>query len=214
MESWSGWHPISGASPFGADLNQDLLRNAPAGQVVRADGARLPFQTGAFDFVLIRLVLRHTPAREQLVEEAARVLRAGGILCAVDVDEGATAFNPEPPSWPALKGALAASALRRGGDPMVGPQACTGCCPRPVWSTSGPSASRSARTISPPPAFVETMLAPAARPIDPDLLEGAAVRQAWDDLRAWATDCRGFGYALGWMAGARKPDGWDTRPRP
>jgi SAM-dependent methyltransferase len=205
--------PELGRLPFGADLSQGLLRNAPVGQVVRADGARLPFQGGAFDFVLIRLVLRHTPAREQLIQEAARVLRVGGILCAVDVDEGATAFDPEPPSWPALKAALAASAVRHGGDPIVG---------RKLHRLLAAAGLVDVRTIGlpvssddlPPPAFVETMLAPAARPVDADLLEGAAVRRGWDDLRAWATGGSGFGYALGWMAGARKPDGWDTRPRP
>ena len=205
--------PDLGRAPFGADLNQGFLRNARPGQVVRADGARLPFQTGAFDFVLIRLVLRHAPAREQLIGEAARVLRTGGILCAVDVDEDATAFNPEPPSWPALKAALAASAVRHGGDPTVG---------RKLHRLLAAAGLVDVRTVGlpvssddlPPQAFVETMLAPAARHVDADLLEGPAVRRGWDDLRAWASGGSGFGYALGWMAGARKPDGWDARPRP
>ena len=205
--------PELGTAPFGVDVNQGLLRNAPAGRVVRADGARLPFQSGVFDFVLIRLVLRHAPAREQLIHEAARVLRTGGILCAVDVDEGATAFDPEPPSWPALKAALAATAVRRGGDPIVG---------RKLHRLLAAAGLVDVRTVAlpvssddlPPPAFVETMLAPAARPIDADLLDAAAVRRAWDELAAWATGGGRFGYALGWMAGARKPDGWDTRARP
>jgi SAM-dependent methyltransferase len=205
--------PDLGRMPFGADVNQALLRSAPAGQVVRADGARLPFQAGVFDFVLIRLVLRHAPAREKLLEEAARVLRAGGILCAVDVDEGATAFDPEPPSWPALKAALAGTAIRRGGDPIVG---------RKLHRLLVAAGLVDVRTVGlpvssddlPAPAFVETMLAPAARPIDADLLDGAAARRAWDELAVWATGGSGFGYALGWMAAARKPDGWDARSRP
>lgn len=205
--------PALGHVPFGADVDQSLLRSAPNGQVVRADGARLPFQAGVFDFVLIRLVLRHAPAREQLIEEAARVLRPGGILCAVDVDEGATAFDPEPPSWPALKAALAATAVRHGGDPIIG---------RKLHRLLAAAGLVDVKTVGlpvssddlPPQAFVETMLAPAVRPVDPDLLEGAAVRRGWNDLRAWAAGGLGFGYALGWMAGARKPDGWDTRPRP
>jgi ubiquinone/menaquinone biosynthesis C-methylase UbiE len=205
--------PDLGRAPFGADLNQGLLRNAPAGQVVRADGARLPFQDGVFDFVLIRLVLRHTPAREQLIQEAARVLRAGGILCAVDVDEAATAFDPEPRSWPALKAALSASAVRRGGDPIVGRRLHRMLAAAGLVDVTTVGLPVSSDDL-PPQAFVETMLAPAARQVDADLLDGAAVQQGWDDLRAWATDGGGFGYALGWMAGARKPDGWDTRARP
>ncbi len=206
--------PDLGCAPFGADLNQGLLRNAPAGQVVRADGARLPFQAGVFDFVLIRLVLRHTPARERLIQEAARVLRAGGIVCAVDVDEAATAFDPEPPSWPALKAALAASAVRRGGDPLVGRKLHRLLVAAGLVDVTTIGLPVSSDDL-PPPAFVETMLAPAARQIDADLLDGPAVQRGWDELRAWATGGGGFGYALGWMAGARKPDGWDdARARP
>lgn len=205
--------PELGRTPFGADFNPDLLRNAPVGQVVRADGARLPFQDGVFDFVLIRLVLRHAPARGQLIHEATRVLRAGAILCAVDVDEAATAFDPEPPSWPALKAALATSAVRQGGDPFVG---------RKLHRLLAAEGLVDVRTVGlpvstddlPPEAFVETMLAPGARQVDPDLLDGATVRRGWDELRAWASQGDGFGYALGWMAGARKPDGWGTGARP
>jgi ubiquinone/menaquinone biosynthesis C-methylase UbiE len=201
-----------GRAPFGVDLNQDLLRRAGAGHFVRADGARLPFLDAVFDFVLVRLVLRHAPARERLLDEAARVLRTGGILCAVDVDEAATTFDPEPASWPALKAALAESAARRGGDPFVGRRL------RRMLAEAGLTDLRTAALpVStddvPPSAFVETMLAPAARPIDPDLLDGPAAAGGWEELREWASRPNGFGYALGWMARARKPDGWRTRAR-
>jgi SAM-dependent methyltransferase len=204
--------PELGRAPFGVDLNQELLRHAVAGVVARADGAQLPFQDAVFDFVLVRLVLRHAPARERLIAEAARVLRTGGILCAVDVDEAATAFEPEPASWPALKDALAQSAVRRGGDPAVG---------RRLRRLLGAAGLTELGTVAlpvstddiPAPAFVETMLAPAARAIDPDLLDGAAARRGWDELREWALRPDGFGYALGWMARARKPDGWRAGAR-
>jgi SAM-dependent methyltransferase len=205
--------PELGRAPFGVDINQELLRKAAAGQVVRADGARLPFQAEVFDFVLVRLVLRHAPAREQLIAEAARVLRVGGILCAVDVDEAATAFDPEPPSWPALAAALAATAVRRGGDPFVGRKLHRLLSAAGLVGVTTVGLPVSSDDL-PAQTFVETMLAPAARPIDADLLDGAAVSRGWDDLRAWATAGGGFGYALGWMAAARKPDGWNSRARP
>ena len=174
--------PRFGRAPFGVDLNQGLLRQVRAGQVARADGARLPFQDGVFDFVLMRLVLRHAPARGKLIDEAARVLRTGGILCAVDVDEAATAFDPEPASWPALKQALAASALRRGGDPFVGRR-----LPRLLAAAGLVDVTTVGLPVStgdlPPRAFIETMLAPAARSVDPDLLDPAAVRRGWDERR-------------------------------
>ena len=201
-----------GRTPFGVDLNQDLLRQARSAAVARADGARLPFRDGVFDFVLLRLVLRHAPARERLLAEGARVLRTGGILCAVDVDEAATAFDPEPASWPALKRALAESAVRRGGDPFVG-RRLRRLLAEAGLAEIGTSALPVSTDDLPPGAFVETMLAPAARTVDPDLLDGAAVQRGWDELREWASRPDGFGYALGWMARARKPDGWRTRAR-
>jgi ubiquinone/menaquinone biosynthesis C-methylase UbiE len=202
-----------GRAPFGVDLNQDLLRNAkPAGQVARADGATLPFPEETFDFVLFRLVLRHTPAREKLLAEAARVVRTGGVVCAVDVDEAALAFDPEPPSWPALKAALGASATRRGGDPLVGRRL------RRLMLEAGLVAPVTAALPVTtddvaPRAFIETFLAPKARVIDPDLLDAASVQSAWAELSEWSSREGGFGYALGLMAGARKPDGWASRAR-
>jgi len=201
-----------GPVAVGVDVNQNLLRQVRGAPVARADGARLPFGDAVFDFVLVRLVLRHAPARERIIGEAARVLRTGGILCAVDVDEAATAFDPEPASWPALRAALAESAVRRGGDPFVGRRL------RRLLAEAGlTDLATIALPVStddlPPPAFVETMLAPAARTVDPDLLDGPAVKRGWDELREWAARPNGFGYALGWMARARKPDGWRTRAR-
>lgn len=200
-------------TPFGVDVDQDFLRRARGGHVVRGDGAALPFADGAFDFVLFRLVLRHTPSRARLLTEAARVARAGGVVAAIDVDEGATSFDPEPPTWPDLRKALADSAIRRGGDPFVGrrlrrllmeaglPEAITAVLPVTTDDLS-------------PGAFVETMLAPAARAVDSDLLAPEAVAAGWQALRDWAADGTGFGYAVGIMAAARKPNDWRSSALP
>jgi hypothetical protein len=133
-------------------------------------------------------------------------------VCAVDVDEAALAFDPEPPSWPALKAALGASATRRGGDPFVGRRL------RRLMLEAGlvdpGTAALPVTTDDVAPAgFIETFLAPKARAIDPDLLDGPSVQRAWDELSEWASRGSGFGYALGLMASARKPNGWASRPR-
>jgi hypothetical protein len=142
--------------------------------------------------------------------EAARVVREGGTVAAIDVDESATAFDPEPPAWPALKSALAASARRRGGDPFVGRR-----LPRLLLERglSDPLTVLLPVTTDdlPPAAFVSTMLAPAARAVDPDLLPAPAVETAWRQLAEWASAGTGFGYAVGIMAAARKPHGWRAR---
>jgi SAM-dependent methyltransferase len=194
--------------PFGIDLDQGFLRRARAtGRLARADGAALPFADAVFDFVLLRLVLRHAPARTGLLVEAARVTRVGGTVAVIDVDEGATTFDPEPPSWPVLKRALAESAARRGGDPFIGRRLRRLLL---LAGLSDPIAVMLPVTTQDlgPPAFVETMLAPAARTVDPDLLPTAAKEAAWRELREWAAADEGFGYALGMMVAARKSDGW------
>lgn len=53
----------------------------PNGRVdVYGDGRALPFRDAVFDTVLCNEVLEHVPEPEQLMDEAARVLRPGGIL--------------------------------------------------------------------------------------------------------------------------------------
>ena len=163
--------------------------------------------------MLFRLVLRHTPAREKLIAEAARVVRTGGVVCAVDVDEAALAFDPEPPSWPALKAALGASATRRGGDPFVGRRLRRLMLEAGLVAPVTVALPVTTDDVA-PRAFIETFLAPKARLIDPDLLDAASVQSAWAELSEWASRESGFGYALGLMAGARKPDGWATPRSP
>jgi ubiquinone/menaquinone biosynthesis C-methylase UbiE len=51
------------------------------GEVLVADGERLPFPDGSFDHVYSWGVLHHTPDTEQAVREAMRVTRPGGTLC-------------------------------------------------------------------------------------------------------------------------------------
>jgi SAM-dependent methyltransferase len=188
----------------GVDLQQGyLLRARESAQVVRANAAEIPFADESFDFVFLRLVLRHTPARSKILQEATRIVRRGGIVCAVDVDEEATAFDPEPPRWARLKAALAATARRAGGDPIVGRRL--------------PRLMRAAGLVDPrvamlpvttfdlaAPAFVEVMLAPAARPVDPEFMPADEVALAWAELRAWAAPAEGLGFALGIMVAARR----------
>jgi len=200
-----------GRAPVGIDINQGFLGRARAvAHAVRGDGAALPFADASFDFVLLRLVLRHAPARVAILAEAARVARMGGIVAAIDVDEAVTAFDPQPSSWPGLKDALAASAIRRGGDPFVGRRLRRLLVERGLSDPVTVALPVTTDDLA-PGAFVQTMLAPAARVIDPDLMSPSAVAAAWGELAEWASAATGFGYALGIMAAARKPNGWRAR---
>jgi glycosyltransferase involved in cell wall biosynthesis/SAM-dependent methyltransferase len=71
----AGWHAV------GADLSREACASgAAAGPVVQADAAALPFVPAMFDAVTLVNVLDHTLRPLTVVQEAARVLRPGGLL--------------------------------------------------------------------------------------------------------------------------------------
>jgi len=65
--------PSSSSAPFTAPL-------------VRGDGLALPFQTGAVDGIVCGFALRNFAALPPVLEECARVLRAGGRMALLEVD--------------------------------------------------------------------------------------------------------------------------------
>lgn len=73
---------------LGIDLSQAALRTAAAqhrdARWLRADGTRLPFPSGVFDAVAFSSVLHHMPDPRAALEDAARVLRPGGLVFAFD----------------------------------------------------------------------------------------------------------------------------------
>jgi ubiquinone/menaquinone biosynthesis C-methylase UbiE len=63
-----------------ADRAEGMVRRAPAGSRVVADATRLPFRDDAFDAVVMTFVLQHIDEPDQMFNEAARVLRPGGVI--------------------------------------------------------------------------------------------------------------------------------------
>ncbi len=68
----------------------EVLRTRVAGAVARADATSLPFPSGSFDAIVLGEVLEHVEDDAGALSEAARVLRAEGIL-ALSV--------PRNPAW-------------------------------------------------------------------------------------------------------------------
>jgi ubiquinone/menaquinone biosynthesis C-methylase UbiE len=65
-----------------------LARFGDRVELGQADAASLPYSDASFDLVVSIGVLHHVGAWEQTLTEAARVLRAGGALLAVDLLDG------------------------------------------------------------------------------------------------------------------------------
>ncbi|MFI8419083.1 class I SAM-dependent methyltransferase [Streptomyces sp. NPDC085479] len=81
----------AGLRVLGADAAHAMLRTAAGrlpGRVVRADARRLPFPDASLDAVCAVWLLHLVPYTGEIVAEAARVLRPGGVL-AVTVDKDA-----------------------------------------------------------------------------------------------------------------------------
>jgi ubiquinone/menaquinone biosynthesis C-methylase UbiE len=83
-----GWPFVAAGDDYiGADLSAGMLRsfagryagNRPPA-LVQADGRTLPFPTACFDLVLLIAVFGDLPDWRPLVDEACRVLRAGGMI--------------------------------------------------------------------------------------------------------------------------------------
>lgn len=84
-------HPVAAVDASGAMLRRlaGCLRGAPRVPLrpVRGLLPRLPFRAGAFDWALLNGAANLVPERDELLREAARVLRSGGILLVADLVE-------------------------------------------------------------------------------------------------------------------------------
>lgn len=75
-----------GWTPLGVDLSAGMLRHARGRlPVAQADAAHLPVPDGALPAVIAVMVHTDMPAYPEILREAARVLRPGGVLVHVGV---------------------------------------------------------------------------------------------------------------------------------
>jgi SAM-dependent methyltransferase len=88
-----GWHPGRHLFPrpawrmTGVEINPAMLESDELDAGVQGRAGELPFEPGAFDVVLYRLVLHHVVFQRPLgpvFEEAARLLRPGGAMVAIE----------------------------------------------------------------------------------------------------------------------------------
>lgn len=73
---------------------QSKPSNSERIKFVHGNANRLPFNDNTFDFVFTRLVLMHNPQPHEIVREMVRVCKPGGVVCAVEIDDGTQVFHP------------------------------------------------------------------------------------------------------------------------
>ncbi len=90
----------AGASVVGLDLSAAMLNEAPGLDRVRGSARRLPFASEAFDAVIAVEVFEHLTTINEVLDEARRVLRPGGLLAIIDKNAGS--WNAQRPWLPNL----------------------------------------------------------------------------------------------------------------
>lgn len=106
-------------------IHQDILQKAALQEShIRFSGAdvyTLPYANGTFDFAISRFVFQHLTKPEQALVEIHRVLRPGGMVCLMDIDDQLNISYPEPnPAYQRLEEAFRQLQVRKGGDRYVG----------------------------------------------------------------------------------------------
>jgi ubiquinone/menaquinone biosynthesis C-methylase UbiE len=89
------------ASFAGIDNSVKILESAQSKhtgtseiEFIQGNANHLPFNDNTFDFVYTRLVLMHNPQPHEIVREMIRVCKPGGVVCAVEIDDGTQVFHP------------------------------------------------------------------------------------------------------------------------
>jgi len=115
----------------GVDVSQGSLlraRQTLAGEpsdavtLARASGTQLPFADGTFDAVLFVWVLEHVPDPQAVMSDAARVVKPGGRVLAVEVYNQTLLIEPRHAAIDDYFAALSATQAASGGHPNIAPR--------------------------------------------------------------------------------------------
>jgi ubiquinone/menaquinone biosynthesis C-methylase UbiE len=81
---------------------------------------KIPANDNTFDFAYVRLLLQHIESPSSIFMELQRVVKPGGIVCVLDVDDGMLNFHPEIPEWKTVEKLCRKSQASYGGDRRIG----------------------------------------------------------------------------------------------
>jgi len=115
----------------GVDISEELIFTAHQAKVSeKADN--VSFLTGnvydlalpenAFDFVYARFLFQHLEKPQLALSNILRVLKPGGILCVLDIDDNWTSFAPESAAFVKFIRKAGAGQKRKGGNRLIGSQ--------------------------------------------------------------------------------------------
>lgn len=93
---------------------------APNLQPLRGDAREIPLQNDAVDMSYARFLLQHVPEPVAALRGMARVTRPGGVVAALEVDEGSILLHPLPPGERQRAEQHAAGLRQRGLDRFLG----------------------------------------------------------------------------------------------
>lgn len=189
---------------IGLDNSTKLLD--VASQLVQPNYPNLTFQPGdathtglsnqVADVVYSRLLYQHLELPKNAMMEAKRILKPGGKLCIVDVDDQLQLFYPELPSFKTLQTLAAAAQSKNGGDRHIGRKLC------PLMSECGFKTQFQLKHVSTLDigfnAFFDIVVSFKAQIIGPDglaLLE--QLKQEVDDLPQTPFGMAGIPLAIG-----------------
>jgi ubiquinone/menaquinone biosynthesis C-methylase UbiE len=122
---------VGNGTVTGVDINEELIftaHQAKASEKVQ----NASFQTGnlydldlpenSFDFVYARFVFQHLEKPELALSNIRKVLKPGGVLCVLDIDDNWTSFSPESAAFVKFIRKSGAGQKRKGGNRLIGSQ--------------------------------------------------------------------------------------------
>ncbi|MET0012490.1 MAG: methyltransferase domain-containing protein [Sedimenticola sp.] len=100
--------------------NENIQPPEKGFRAINASADNLPIDADWADFSYARFLLQHVPSPKDIVAEAYRCTKPGGLFCAVDSDDGLTTHYPEKPEISMLLKAAEEKQKDYGGDRFVG----------------------------------------------------------------------------------------------
>ncbi|EJY54900.1 Methyltransferase type 11 [Alicyclobacillus hesperidum URH17-3-68] len=85
------------------------------------DAYQLPYEDRSFDYVISRFVFQHLRNPQLVMQEIHRVLKPGGLVCIIDIDDQLSLSYPEhPTAFSRLREAFCKLQVLNGGDRHIG----------------------------------------------------------------------------------------------